>query len=208
MEQQENPTTEVKQGFFQSTTAKMIMVGFLTLVLLIPLFFVQDLISERSMRQKEVTEEVSTLWGKEINFYGPMLRIPYKTYKETTIYDSKTKTTSIQKNSTLEYAYFFPEKLNNNSDVKKDTSLKRGIYDNIVFTANMSFDGNFGKPNFEKLNIKEEDVVWEKAAIVVKTTNLKSIKSDLKINLNNNSLAFEAKTDEDNYYGVLETNQF
>lgn len=68
MEQQENPTTEVKQGFFQSTTAKMIMVGFLTLVLLIPLFFVQDLISERSMRQKEVTEEVSTLWEKKLIF--------------------------------------------------------------------------------------------------------------------------------------------
>ncbi|WP_374550815.1 cell envelope integrity protein CreD [Flavobacterium sp.] len=208
MEHQENPSIEAKQGFFQSTTAKMIMVGFLTLVLLIPLFFVQDLIQERSMRQKEVTEEVSTLWGKEINFYGPMLRIPYKTYKETTIIDAKTKTTSIQKNISLEYAYFFPEKLNNNSEIKKDTSLKRGIYDNIVFTANMKFDGNFGKPNFDKLNIKEEDVVWEKATIVVKTTNLKSIKSDLKINLNNSSLSFEAKPDEDNYYGTLETSNF
>ena len=45
------------KSFFQSSTAKMMMVGILTLVLLIPLFFVQDLITERSIRQKEVVSE-------------------------------------------------------------------------------------------------------------------------------------------------------
>ena len=52
MENQENQKTETK-SFFQSNTAKMIMIGFLTLVLLIPLLFVQDLIQERSKRQKQ-----------------------------------------------------------------------------------------------------------------------------------------------------------
>jgi len=207
MENQENQKTEPK-SFFQSTTAKMIMVGFLTLALLIPLVFVQDLIQERSARQKEVVSEVSNLWGKEVSFYGPIMRIPYKTYKETTIVDTKTKEVSIQRNSSTEYAYFFPEKLNNTSDVKKNTSLKRGIYNNIVFTANMKFDGNFSKPNFEKLGIKDEDILWDKATIVVKTTNLKSIKSDLKIKLNNQLQVFESKPEEDSYYGTLETNSF
>lgn len=208
MENQENQKSEPKQGFFQSTTAKMIMVGFLTLALLIPLFFVQNLIQERSMRQKEVVDEVSELWGKEVSFYGPIMRIPYKTYKETTIVDAKTKQVSIQRNSSIDYAYFFPEKLNNTSDVKKNSSLKRGIYNNIVFTANMKFDGNFSKPNFEKLGIKDEDILWDKASIVVKTTNLKSIKSDLKIKLNNQLQVFESKPEEDSYYGTLETNNF
>ena len=207
MENQENQKTESK-SIFQSTTAKMIMVGFLTLALLIPLFFVQDLIKERSARQKEVVSEVAELWGKEVSFYGPILQIPYKTYKETTIVDAKTKQVSIQKNASTNYAYFFPEKLNNTSDVKKNTSLKRGIYNNIVFTANMKFDGNFSKPNFEKLGIKEEDILWDKATIIVKTTNLKSIKSDLKIKLNNQLQVFESKPEEDSYYGTLETNTF
>ena len=211
MENQENQKTESKSIFqflFQSTTAKMIMVGFLTLALLIPLFFVQDLIKERSARQKEVVSEIAELWGKEVSFYGPILQIPYKTFKETTIVDAKTKQVSIQRNSTVMNAYFFPEKLNNTSQVKKNTSLKRGIYNNVVFTTDMIFDGNFGKPNFEKLGIKEEDVYWEKASIIVKTTNLKSIKSDLKIKLNNQLQIFESKPEEDSYYGTLETNNF
>ena len=56
--QQQN--TEEK-SFLQSTTAKMIMVGALTLFLLIPLFFVQDLIKERSQRKSEVVNEISNL---------------------------------------------------------------------------------------------------------------------------------------------------
>ena len=207
MENQENQQSENKT-FFQSTTAKMIMVGLLTLVLLIPLFFVQDLIQERSQRQKEVVNEVSELWGKEVSFYGPILKIPYKAYKEVTIVDTKTKQTSIQRNLSTQYAYFFPEKLNNTSNVKKNTSLKRGIYNNVVFTADMNFNGNFNKPNFEKLGIKEEDIIWDKAAIIVKTTNLKSIKSDLKIKLNNQPLVFESRPEDDNYYGTLETSNF
>ncbi len=205
MESQED---QKPYSIFQTTTAKMVMVGFLTLILLIPLEFVKNLINERSLRQKDVVEEVSNLWGKEVSFYGPILRIPYKTFKETTIVDEKTKKTITQRISSIENAYFFPEELNNTSNVKKNTSLKRGIYNNIVFTADMKFNGNFNKPNFEKLGIREEDVIWEKAAIIVKTTNLKSIKSDLKININNQQLAFESKPEEDNFYGTLETSNF
>lgn len=198
-----------KGSFFQSTTAKMMMVGLLTLVLLIPLEFVKDLISERSQRKQEVTDEVTQLWGKDVLFYGPMLQIPYKTYEEYNVTNPKTKVVTIEKKAIISYAYFFPEKLNNTSNVKKNTSLKRGIYNNVVFTANMNFDGYFTKPNFEKLGINEEDLIWDKASIVVKTTNLKSIKSDLKIKLNNQAFSFESKPeDEDAIYGTLVTNSF
>ena len=74
----EHQETEIKQGFFQSATAKMMMVGFLSLILLIPLFFVQDLILERSQRQKEVVEETTSKWGENVYINGPILRIPYK----------------------------------------------------------------------------------------------------------------------------------
>lgn len=197
-----------EKSIFQSTTAKMFMVGFLTVILLIPLFFVQDLIEERSARQKEVVDEVSKLWGAEVQFFGPMLRIPYKIYKETTVVDQKTKQTIIQRNATIDYAYFFPEKLNNVTKVKKNTTLKRGIYNNIVFTATMKFDGDFNFPNFKKLQIKEEDVLWSEATVMIKTTNLRSIKSDLKIKLNNQSLNFESKPEKDSYYGTLESTPF
>ena len=56
--------------------------------------------------------------------------------------------------------------------------------------------------------IAETDLLWEKASIIVKTTNLKSIKSDLNIKSNNQSFEFESKSDEDILYGTLETSVF
>lgn len=207
MENQEIQNQEPK-SFFQSTTAKMIMVGFLTLVLLIPLFFVQDLISERSQRKNEVTREVSNLWGNDILFYGPILKIPYTSYDNYNVTDTKTGATTIQKKTTINYAYFFPNELTNSSKVMKNESLKRGIFNPIVFTANMNFKGNFTSPDFAKLNIAPENILWDKASIVVKTTNLKSIKSELKVEINNEKLSFEPQNNDKTNYSLLSTSIF
>ncbi|WP_284653349.1 cell envelope integrity protein CreD [Flavobacterium terrisoli] len=207
MENQEHQNTEEKT-FFQSTTAKMIMVGLLTLFLLIPLFYVQNLIAERSQRKSEVVNEIATLWGSDVAFYGPVLRIPYNSYENINVTDTKTGVTTIQKKATTSYAYFFPNELTNTSKVKKNESLKRGLFNPVVFTADMSFKGNFTAPNFAKLNIPEESIQWDKASIIVKTTNLKSIKSELKIQLNNEKLSFEPQNNDKSEYSILATTIF
>ena len=196
------------QNFFQSNTAKMLMIGLLTLALLIPLAFVNELIRERSERKNEVVNEVTETWGKDILFYGPILKIPYKSYAETSFTNPVTKQIEIQRSATVLYAYFFPELLKNSSNIKKEIPLKRGLYNYVAFSAAMKFEGNFAAPDFKKLQVNEEDILWDKASIVIRTTNLKSIKSDLKINLNSQPFVFESKNQSDKMYGELETNVF
>lgn len=171
----ENQNFEKPQSFFQSTTAKMIMVGLLTLVLLLPLSFVQDLIYERSERQKEVVTETTAKWGESVYFYGPILKIPYK--------DPIT----LQ----IENAYFFPEKINNTSTTEIKTPLQRSIYKSNVFTTKMQFNGNYTNPNFSKKNVPNENIIWDKASIVIRTTNLKSVKDEVKIKIGNTNYTFE-----------------
>jgi inner membrane protein len=205
--QNQTQLPQQKPSFFQSNTAKMIMVGLLCLFLLIPLELVKGLISERSQRKKEMTQEVNTLWGSDIKFYGPVLSIPYYDYESYNVEDVNHNVT-IQTKKVIKQAYFFPEILNNYSNIKKSKPLKRGLYENVVFTSTMDFDGNFEKPDFEKLDINPESVIWEKASIIVNTSNLKSIKSDLNITLNNQPFAFESKANNDANYGTLESNIF
>ncbi len=171
----ENQEVETTQSIFQSTTAKMIMVGLLTLVLLIPLSFVQDLIKERSNRQKEVIAETTSKWGESVYFYGPILKIPYK--------DPIT--------SRIENAFFFPEQLTNTSSAEIKTPLQRSIYKSNVFTTKMQFSGNYIEPNFSKKNIPNENILWNKAAIIIRTTNLKSVNDEVKIKLGANIFTFE-----------------
>ena len=107
MENQEKQTS-----FFQNTSVKMFLIGFIALVLLIPLVFVQNLIDERSQRQKEVVSETTDKWGNAIELYGPIIRIPYK--------DNLS--------NTINYAYFFPNQLKNSITTQMEKPLERSIY--------------------------------------------------------------------------------
>lgn len=205
MENQNEKKEEV--GFFQSTTAKLMMVGALTIVLLLPLAFVQDLISERNQRKTEIMDEVSTIWGKDIMFYGPILKVPYRSNVSTKIINEKTGAITLQNDSKTNYAYFFPNELNNKTNVLKNEKLKRGIYSPIVFNANLNFEGNFSNLDFAKMGISEENVDWDKASIIIKTTNLKSIKSELLIQLNGQKLLFEP-TNNNEEYSIISTQSF
>ena len=205
MENQNEKKEEV--GFFQSTTAKLMMVGALTIVLLLPLAFVQDLISERNQRKTEIMDEVSTIWGKDIMFYGPILKVPYKINVSTKIINEKTGAITLQNDSKTNYAYLFPNELNNKTNVLKNEKLKRGIYSPIVFNANLNFEGNFSNLDFAKMGISEENIDWDKASIIIKTTNLKSIKSELLIQLNGQKLLFEP-TNNNEEYSIISTQSF
>jgi inner membrane protein len=163
------------ESIFQSTTAKMMLVGFLTLVLLIPLELVKNLISERSERQKEVVKETTHKWGESIYFYGPILKIPYT--------DPVTKE--------ITHAYFFPEHLTGSTTTDVKPPLQRGLYQSDVFTASMHFTGNYSVADFSKKAVPQENILWDKASIIIKTSNLKSVKSEVKILLNNQQYTFE-----------------
>ena len=194
----ENFQNDYQPGFLQSTTAKMIMVGLLTLVLLIPLEFVKSLIQERSLRQKQVIGETSSKWGESVFIYGPIIKIPYKTHSETFTVNEQTKQTLKQITTEINYAYFFPDELNSMSKVNMATPLKRSLFKSNVFTANMQFSGSYTKPNFAIGEIPDADILWEKATIIIETSNMKSIKSQVNLKLGQHSYRFEPVQSEAN----------
>ncbi len=208
MENQTEKETFERSTWFQTNTAKMMMVGILTLVLLIPLTLVQDLIKERSERKNEATIKVTNSWGDNRNLMGPIVKVPYKIYSQTEEIDEKTKEKTIKKYSYTQNAYFFPFELNHATKVDKVDKLKLGLYKPIVFKANVGVNGNFKELNFEKLGIKPENVLWDKATIQIRTSNLKSIKSDLFIKLNGDKYTLETNGESKGNFDVLETKNF
>ncbi|MFK8280929.1 cell envelope integrity protein CreD [Capnocytophaga cynodegmi] len=173
-----------------SNTTRLIMIGVLTLFLLIPLFLVKGLINERAVRQSEVIREINSKWGNEVFFYGPILKIPYLTYTQSEVYDNKAKTTIIEKTSEEHYAYFFPEELKNVSQVQTEIK-KRNNYESVVFTTQMDFSGKYIKPDFSSKGIPDTDILWDKATILIRTTNLSSIKNSVKMLFFDKEYVFE-----------------
>lgn len=176
--------------FFQSNTARMIMIGALTLILMIPLLFVQNLIDERHQRQQQVVDETSGKWGKSVFFYGPIIKVPYQTFTQAVSVNEKTQETTTQKILETQYAYFFPETLKNRSSVNTSL-LRRNNYESVVYTANMAFDGTYTKPDFTAKDIAPSDIQWDKATVVIRTSNMGSIRDAVAINLDGKKYTFE-----------------
>lgn len=165
-----------------SITARMLMVGFLTIVLLIPLVFIENLITERKNRQENVINEINEKWGNEVILYGPILKVPYKVFRDKTVTDNATKQVYTETIEQIDYAYFFPKALDINSNINPEPK-KRGIYSTAVYKSNMTLNGSFQKPEFKDEEINPENILWDRAKIMIRTSNIKGVsKAILKVN--------------------------
>ena len=55
----------------------MFVIGFITLLLLIPLNMIESLITERKVTRKKAVEDITSKWGSEQTIVGPCLVLPY-----------------------------------------------------------------------------------------------------------------------------------
>jgi len=204
---EQTPITQNKFSHWLKTsiTARMVMIAALILILLIPLAFIKDLIKEREFRQTDVVNEINDKWGEEVTLYGPVLKVPYKTYKEKSVFNPKTKQYVVEKESFINYAYFFPKVLDFKANAASKTK-KRNNFESVVYESDIAITGSFNKPNFTSKSIKDEDIIWDKSSVLFKTSNLKGIKSQVAIQLGKNTYDFETNyhSEKQNRYDLDE----
>jgi len=150
----------------QSVTIKMLIVGFLILILLIPAAMVQSLIYERKNRSDTAASEISEKWGQAQTVIGPVLNIPYRKY-----YTLKDGT----RRFTTEVAHFLPKTLNVEGELKPQIRY-RGIYKAVLYNAIMQLNGSFERPDFAALDINEQDVQWDRAVFALGISDMTGIK--------------------------------
>ncbi|MBQ4805064.1 cell envelope integrity protein CreD [Aquimarina sp. MMG015] len=201
----QKPKKSFGQWIKTSITIRMLMVGILILVLLIPLSYIKSLIQERSIRQEQtVVSDINQKWGNQVMLYGPILKLPYQTHNIKKIWDEKTKSYTEEDIITVRHAFFFPNLLDIKANVTSDT-LKRGIYKSPVYTSDMKIKGSFTIPSFDTQDIPEEDILWDKSTIILNSTNLKGIKSNLQLKLGTENYLLQSKYSKDSYTNTLET---
>ncbi|MAO09403.1 MAG: cell envelope integrity protein CreD [Flavobacteriaceae bacterium] len=191
MEQKKNKFSNWMRN---SITARMLVVGVLIMVLLIPLSFVKDLITERSYRQKEVVNEINSKWGNEVVLSGPILKVPYTIEKEEKTYDKKKESYFTTTKEISKFAYFLPDKLNIDSKVETKP-LNRSIYKSVVYNSDIEVSGEFPIIDFSSEAVKPKTIEWEKASVIVQTSNLKGIRNTLEVQLGNQKLTMNPKYD-------------
>ena len=103
------PKSQPLFGRRHSTILKLLGVGTLILVLLIPLAMITGVLSERLQRRNEAVADITSSWGREQNVIGPVFGIPYqykfKTVKEIPAPDGKVERREAEETATAN-AYF------------------------------------------------------------------------------------------------------
>lgn len=171
------------QSFFERNAVliKVSAIAFLTLVLLIPMSMIQSLVMERQSRQMEATTEISSKWGFEQKFTGPILTVPFITYE----LDKDSKRVNINKH----LAYFLPESLKITGKMDPDVRY-RGIFQVAVYSANLKVEGTFKSPVVE-ISDRNSEILWKEAFITLGISDLRGIKQEIKFNWNNTEMVCE-----------------
>ncbi len=172
---------ERRRTWRDSKMVKVIGVGILVLLLLIPLAMVRGLVSERQERQLSVERDLAAIWGAAQTVGGPVLSIPYDSLCEVqTAATNRQVITSFQTCEKL--GHFLPETLRIDGPVKPEVR-SRGIFDVVVYRTDLRLQGTFAPPRFEDLSTEASlgsgpigTVHWERASLGIGIPDLRGIR--------------------------------
>jgi len=193
MENIQEPKTIIQQ-IQESVAAKLLIIGLLTLVLLIPSVWIQSIIEERESRQSEAADEIAEKWSGNQLVQGPVLQLPYKNFSK--IIDSKGSVT-YKENPTV--IYMLPEDLNVVSKVVPEV-LHRGIFDAVVYNSKIQIKGQFSALELIKSGINTENIDWSKAKVLIGIGDLKGLKNSPVMKISNKDYTAEPDFAQDNVF--------
>lgn len=172
---------DAKPSFFErantwvknSVVIRMITIGILILLLLIPVNMIRELIREREFRQADAIREVSSKWGEAQTLVGPVLTVPYTNYTKVYGEDGQFKLVESR-----EYAHFLPDQLSINGAVFPEMRY-RGIYEVIVYQSKLQINGTFSFPDFEEWNMDPDNIIWNDAFVSLGLSDLRGIQEEV-----------------------------
>ena len=113
-----------------TTALKVVVVGALTVLLLIPLSMISSLISERLDTKRSAELEITSKWSDDQMITGPVIVIPY--FQEIKL---KDKSEIVRKSLLL-----LPTEMNIMANAKVE-KRKRGIYDVSLYRSDLELTG-------------------------------------------------------------------
>lgn len=167
-----------------SKTIKVFVIGTLILLLMIPMFMVQDLITERGRTQEEAINEVSQKWSLSQMITGPYLNLQYPI---VTGNDGKQKVSTGN-------LILFPDELLIDGQLKTEI-LKRSIYEVNVYQSELILKGCFSSEELFKSRVSIDHLKFDKAAICLNLTDMRGISEQISIILNDSVYVFEPGMD-------------
>jgi len=168
------------QSLSHNAFFKILVTGFIAFALLIPLFMVGALVSERAQRRNEVTSEVSAMWGKRQTVGALVLTVPFDELRQAA---NGVETVTRD-------AHVLPETLVVDAEVTPEIR-SRSIFDVIVYRAKIRVSGRFVPPDFTRLGTSPSAVHWDRATVSYGISDVRGLSEVPPMTFGDASLALE-----------------
>ncbi|MCZ4279413.1 cell envelope integrity protein CreD [Kiloniella laminariae] len=159
---------------------KAVIIGFLTLLMLIPTALVHDLMNERNNLYHSVLYETDNDWGQEQTIAAPVLVVPFVT--ETRITTDQGKEKIVIGHDKL---IILPDQLSLSANLDHEFR-ERSIYRSLVYTARVEgfADFSFNPPPIPNL----QQILYDQAYITIALSDNSGIAASPTVTIDNKKL--------------------
>ena len=169
----------------RSPAVRVVVIGALILFLQIPVLFTYGLMSEREVSKNAAVREIANGWGLAQEVVGPYLVVPYRMERTRTDQLGQSVTAWVEDTAT-----FLPDALEVTAALDEQ-QLHRGIYESVVYAANIAVAGSFSKPDFSKWSIPEDQILWDQARLMMEVSDARGFRDSVEIAWAGEAHAFE-----------------
>ncbi|MEO7598482.1 MAG: cell envelope integrity protein CreD [Opitutus sp.] len=145
--------------------------------LLVPLSLTRGVLRERQSYQRQATEEIAAVWGRQQLVTGPVLAVPYS-YRAMVMRSKLVNGKAVQVEEAalaMSTAFFLPETLSAKGRITPEIR-KRGIYETVVYGTTLNLDAGF-QPDFGVAGIEAERIDWDRARLILGVTDVHGVRS-------------------------------
>lgn len=169
----------------KSPFLRVLLIGFIILLLQIPIGMLHGVISERQASRDEAVADITGKWGHGQAIVGPILVVPYFRHIQEPSVDGKTKTRTV-----TERAIFLPDELDVEADIQSETRY-RGIYEVPVYRADVHLRGNFKDIDFADWDVADADILWDKASLNLLISDVRALTNTSGLEWGERSVALQ-----------------
>ena len=166
----------------RSVTLKLLVIGLLILILLIPASMLDGLIYERLSLRDQAQAEVSSKWGGQQTLGGPVLSVPYNYAVAAPTDDDPDRTVARRG-----YAHFLPDNIDVSGELRPEERY-RGIYVVVLYNTRLRLRGNFGALDPAALNLPAGALEWDKALLSVGISDMTGVNAAIEAQLGTTTL--------------------
>lgn len=189
----------------RSIGLRFLMVGFLTVLMVIPVFLAGEVIDSRADYNRETVRELGEEWGGAQKLSGPQIMIPVQgpvtrtETREVSLFVNgkeqiKTEEYEVTEIRRKQPIFIYPEEY----DVVLNSVTEqraRGIFNVPVFVADMDMKARFDFDAAKEAAFRDETILWEEAELRITLRANKALRGSAELRIDGDLVTMEPMRD-------------